>query len=205
MPHRDKKKFQNYLCYAYGKKLLFRAGASNLRPRNIFVRPKLDSEFKEKSVFWPIFLRFLIDCGPNYEKKADLRPKDQLGLDAPDLELFFITKIIAGLSLSYLTMTILGQNFADLTLSPQIGTQSCFILSKQCFLFITIIFNLIFPIVEQGDKLVNFIYIYSLIIYVILTNLGLYGFTAYKIYTVQKTTKKAKSHETRINSKSRNK
>jgi hypothetical protein len=23
-------------------------------------------------------------CGPNYEKKADLRPKDQLGLDAPD-------------------------------------------------------------------------------------------------------------------------
>ncbi len=60
-------------------------GASNLRPRNIFVRPKLNSEFKEKSVFCPIFLRFLIDCGPNYEKKADLRPKDQLGLDEPVL------------------------------------------------------------------------------------------------------------------------
>jgi hypothetical protein len=26
------------------------SGASNLRPRNIFVRPKLDSEFNEKSV-----------------------------------------------------------------------------------------------------------------------------------------------------------
>ncbi len=62
-----------------------RAGASNLWPRNIFVRPNLDSEFKEKSVFWPIFFRFLIDCGPKYEKKADLRPKDQLGLDAPAL------------------------------------------------------------------------------------------------------------------------
>ncbi len=60
-------------------------GASNLRPRNIFVRPNLDSEFKEKSVIWPIFLRFLIDCGPKYEKNADLRPKDQLGLDAPEL------------------------------------------------------------------------------------------------------------------------
>jgi hypothetical protein len=59
-------------------------GASNLRPRNIFVRPKLDSEFKEKSVFRPIFLRFLIDCGPNYEKKA-CEKKDQLGLDAPAL------------------------------------------------------------------------------------------------------------------------
>jgi hypothetical protein len=61
------------------------SGASNLRPRNIFVRPKLDSEFKEKSVFWPIFLRFLIGCSPNYEKKADLRPKYQLGLDASGL------------------------------------------------------------------------------------------------------------------------
>jgi hypothetical protein len=64
---------------------LIKSGASNLRPRHIFVRPKLDSEFKEKLVFLPIFLRFLIDCGPKYEKKADLRPKDQLGLDAPEL------------------------------------------------------------------------------------------------------------------------
>jgi hypothetical protein len=32
-------------------KLLTKAGASNLRPRNIFVRPKLDPEFKEKSEF----------------------------------------------------------------------------------------------------------------------------------------------------------
>jgi hypothetical protein len=54
-------------------------------PKNIFVRAKLDSEFEEKSVFCPIFLRILIDCGPNYEKKADLRPKDQLGLDAPGI------------------------------------------------------------------------------------------------------------------------
>jgi hypothetical protein len=66
-------------------------GASNLRPtgrmrpRNFFVRPKLNSEFKEKSVVWPFFLRFLIDCGPNYDKRAGLRPKDQLGLDEPEL------------------------------------------------------------------------------------------------------------------------
>jgi hypothetical protein len=39
------------------KKILYRnfdidsTGASNLRPKNIFVRPKLDSEFNEKSVF----------------------------------------------------------------------------------------------------------------------------------------------------------
>jgi hypothetical protein len=57
-----------------------------MRPRNIFVWPKLDSEFNEKTVFWPIFLRVLMDCGPKYEEKADLRPKDQLGLDAPVLK-----------------------------------------------------------------------------------------------------------------------
>jgi hypothetical protein len=56
----------------------FKSGASNLRP-------KLDSEFKENSVFWPFFLRFLTESGPNYGKKADLRPRYQLGLDAPDL------------------------------------------------------------------------------------------------------------------------
>jgi hypothetical protein len=50
-----------------------------MRPRNFFVRPKLDSEFKEKSVFWPIFLRFLIDCGPNYQKKLIHGLKTDLG------------------------------------------------------------------------------------------------------------------------------
>jgi hypothetical protein len=82
-----------YLIDFYGKIvwnfhtiILKFTGASNLRPRNIFVRPKLDSEFKEKSVFWPIFLRFLTNCGPKYEKKADLRPKHQPGLDAPVLK-----------------------------------------------------------------------------------------------------------------------
>jgi hypothetical protein len=31
-------------------KRMSKAGASNLRPRNIFVRPKLDSEFKGKKI-----------------------------------------------------------------------------------------------------------------------------------------------------------
>jgi hypothetical protein len=43
------------------------------------LQPKLDSEVEEKSVFWPLFLRFLIYCGPKYEKKANLRPKNQFG------------------------------------------------------------------------------------------------------------------------------
>jgi hypothetical protein len=58
----------------------FKKRASNLRP-------KLDSEFKEKSVFSPFFLRFLTESGPNYGKKTDLRPRDQFGLDASVLRL----------------------------------------------------------------------------------------------------------------------
>jgi hypothetical protein len=34
---------------------MFKTGASNLRPRIIFVRPKVDSEFKELSNFLAIF------------------------------------------------------------------------------------------------------------------------------------------------------
>ncbi len=81
----QKSNLETFCSPTWATSWIFSTGASNLRPRNIFVRPKLDPEFKEKSVFWPIFLRFLTDCGPKYEKKAYLRPKDQLKLDAPDL------------------------------------------------------------------------------------------------------------------------
>jgi hypothetical protein len=33
--------------------------------------------------FWPFSPQFLADCGPNYGNKVELRPRDQLGLDAP--------------------------------------------------------------------------------------------------------------------------
>jgi hypothetical protein len=60
-------------------------GRPTCGPEIFLCGPNWIQNSKKKSVFWPIFLRFLIDCGPKYEKKADLRPKDQLGLDAPDL------------------------------------------------------------------------------------------------------------------------
>ncbi len=47
------------------------------------MRPKLESEFKELSAFLLFSPQFLTDCGPNYGKKVELRPSDQLGLDAP--------------------------------------------------------------------------------------------------------------------------
>jgi hypothetical protein len=62
------------LIFFFSKSTLIKPGASNLRPIKVFVRPKLNSEFKEKPVFWQFFPRFLTNCGPNYGKKADLRP-----------------------------------------------------------------------------------------------------------------------------------
>jgi hypothetical protein len=67
-------------------------GASNMRPmgrvgfRGIFVRPKLDSGFKKKTVFWLA------------QKVAQIMGKrliwDQLGLDAPALSIKFIREKI---------------------------------------------------------------------------------------------------------------
>jgi hypothetical protein len=59
-----------------------------MRPRKHFVLPKLDSKFKEKS-----HPQFLTKSGPNYGKKGDLRPRDQLGLDTLGLD-FSVIKFL---------------------------------------------------------------------------------------------------------------
>jgi hypothetical protein len=95
-------------------------GASNLRPTgrmrpsNIFLRPKLDSEFNEKSVIWPFFLRFLTDCGPKYGKKVDLRPRYQLVLDAPVLVLARNRKIVRVLGSQKITKLPFFHNFSSI-------------------------------------------------------------------------------------------
>jgi hypothetical protein len=51
--------FKNWSEIKFIKKsLLVYLGASNLRPRNIFVWPELDSEFKGLSLFWQFFSVF---------------------------------------------------------------------------------------------------------------------------------------------------
>jgi hypothetical protein len=53
----------------------------------------------------------LIDCGPNYEKKAYLRPKDQLGLDVPVLNSTIGSVIFEKMALSIsLTTAKLTEN-----------------------------------------------------------------------------------------------
>jgi hypothetical protein len=44
-------------------------GASSLQPRSIFVRPILDSESNEISLFLTIFPQFLAENDPNYVGK----------------------------------------------------------------------------------------------------------------------------------------
>jgi hypothetical protein len=68
--------FQLWIQYIEIQSFFIYIRSVNLRSGNIFVRPKLESEFKQKSLFWSFFLTALTESGPNYGEKTDLRPKD---------------------------------------------------------------------------------------------------------------------------------